>query len=269
MGISVANEVYVFLSMVLVGMALVFLLDIFRIMRKILKMGTVLVAVTDFIFFIAFSVLLIGGLLYFNDGNLRWYEFSSLILGGIIYLCLFSRAIIAFFIKIIAVITNIIGYILKILLTPLVFLYKILIRPIINIFSCIVKRCRKSVTFGVVHLGRMICFKRKEGKAVAKDKRGKKTSVKKAKKKHSIGVWIVIALVGAAFINSMMMQPKILKNKETIAELEQQLEYEKLRAKEVDALREKVDTDEYIEKVARDRLGLIKENEMVFIDVAD
>ena len=36
----------------------------------------------------------------------------------------------------------------------------------------------------------------------------------------------------------------------------------------LDDLKEKVDTNEYIEKVAREKLGLVKENEIIFIDVA-
>ena len=65
-----------------------------------------------------------------------------------------------------------------------------------------------------------------------------------------------------------MIQPEILKNKAEIEKLEAQIEYEQLRAKEVEAMKKKVESDEYIEKVARDKLGLIKENEKVFIDVA-
>ncbi|HIU49292.1 MAG TPA: septum formation initiator family protein, partial [Candidatus Avimonoglobus intestinipullorum] len=51
-------------------------------------------------------------------------------------------------------------------------------------------------------------------------------------------------------------------------DLQEKIEYEKQRMQEVDEMKDKVDTDEYIEKVAREKLGLIKDDEIVFIDVS-
>lgn len=65
-----------------------------------------------------------------------------------------------------------------------------------------------------------------------------------------------------------MQQPKILENQDKIADVQQRIEYEQQRMQEVDELKGKVDTDEYIEKVAREKLGLIKDDEIVFIDVS-
>ena len=67
-----------------------------------------------------------------------------------------------------------------------------------------------------------------------------------------------------------MLQPEITKNYDEIAELEDQIEYEKQRADEVDALNAKVDSgdgDDYIEKIAREKLGMVKKDELVFVDV--
>ena len=65
-----------------------------------------------------------------------------------------------------------------------------------------------------------------------------------------------------------MQQPHITKNEEEIAKLEEKIEYEKKRAEEVESMKAKVDTDEYIEKVAREKLGMIKRDEIVFVDVS-
>ena len=52
--------------------------------------------------------------------------------------------------------------------------------------------------------------------------------------------------------------------KTQIAELESQIDEEKSRSKQIDKLEEYVGTDEYIEDVAKDKLGLIHENEIIF-----
>ena len=48
------------------------------------------------------------------------------------------------------------------------------------------------------------------------------------------------------------------------AELQAQIEEEQERSEEIDALKEYVGTDEYIESVAKEKLGLIHENEILF-----
>lgn len=86
----------------------------------------------------------------------------------------------------------------------------------------------------------------------------------------------IYRILGAVFavvfsvmiVKGIMQQPEITKNEEKIAKLQEQIEYEKKRAEEVEIMKSKVDTDEYIEKVAREKLGMIKRDEIVFIDVS-
>ena len=48
------------------------------------------------------------------------------------------------------------------------------------------------------------------------------------------------------------------------AELEQQIKDEEIRAEDIEKMREYVDSDEFIEKMARDKLGLVYEDEIIF-----
>ncbi len=95
--------------------------------------------------------------------------------------------------------------------------------------------------------------------------------IKKRNKNKSIyrvlGI-IFIAAFSFMFIKGVLNQPQITKNKAQIAELEEKIDYEKKRIEEVEELKTKVDSDEYIEKVAREKLGMIKRDEIVFIDIA-
>ncbi len=78
----------------------------------------------------------------------------------------------------------------------------------------------------------------------------------------------MIVICGAMIIKGIMQQPQILENKAEIAKLSEEIEYEKARQKEVDNVRDSMDTEEYIERIARDKLGMIKANEKIFVDVS-
>lgn len=76
------------------------------------------------------------------------------------------------------------------------------------------------------------------------------------------GVVVVlgITLWGASF--SLHAKRQEYKAQET--ELEKQLEEQATRSEELDELEEYVGTDEYVEDVAKDKLGLVYPNEILF-----
>jgi len=79
---------------------------------------------------------------------------------------------------------------------------------------------------------------------------------------------LFMTLVSFMFIKGVMQQPQITENSAQIADLQQKIDYEKQRIADVESLKSKVGTDEYIEKTAREKLGMIKRDEIVFIDVS-
>lgn len=54
----------------------------------------------------------------------------------------------------------------------------------------------------------------------------------------------------------LMQIPQINASKAEVAKLTNQIEYEQERQKEIEELKGKVNTDEYIEKMASEKLGL-------------
>ena len=89
-------------------------------------------------------------------------------------------------------------------------------------------------------------------------------------KKNDLNIKLIALAVIclAMIIKGIMQQPEIIANKETIAHLNEEIKYEEARQQEVESMKESVDTDEYIEKIAREKLGMIKQNEKIFIDVS-
>lgn len=88
--------------------------------------------------------------------------------------------------------------------------------------------------------------------------------------KHKKGLLLLafVLLVGTMALRGVMQLPRINAGKQEIAQLEKQIEYEKQRQLEVEVLADRSNTDEYIEKIASERLGLIKSNSKIFIDVS-
>lgn len=98
----------------------------------------------------------------------------------------------------------------------------------------------------------------------------KKTETKREitkKEKIKLSGIIVAVLALGMLIKGAMLQPQIIDNQDTIAELESRKAYEQQRGEEIDNMKENVDTDEYIEKIAREKLGMIRKDEIIFIDV--
>lgn len=86
--------------------------------------------------------------------------------------------------------------------------------------------------------------------------------------KRTLIIWAV-ALVSAGMVFKGVMQyPQIISNRKQTALFEQKAEIERERQSEIDDLRTKVNTDEYIERIASEKLGLVKSNAKIFKDVS-
>ena len=79
----------------------------------------------------------------------------------------------------------------------------------------------------------------------------------------SIGV-VAVILLGALLCEGQNLQSQLNFYQEKEASLNDQIEEEKERTEEIDKTKEYMETDEYAEDVARNKLGLVKDNEVVF-----
>lgn len=99
-------------------------------------------------------------------------------------------------------------------------------------------------------------------------KRSKKKENKKRIANNYLGM-AAIAVVVLILLGGLMMKSQSLENRLAVyttkaAALEEAIEDEKARTEEIDELKEYMQTDEYAGEVARDKLGLVKDNEIVF-----
>lgn len=75
---------------------------------------------------------------------------------------------------------------------------------------------------------------------------------------------VVLILMIVVSVNAVSLNKRLHENNKRTEELKQEIEAEKQRKEDIDEYRRYTSTDEYIEEVAREKLGLIYEGETVF-----
>jgi len=96
----------------------------------------------------------------------------------------------------------------------------------------------------------------------------KKSADKIKKKRQRIKLYLFVFVIGFMLFKGAMQIPRINQKQEEIENLKHEKVYEEARAEEVEEMKEIIDTEEYIEKIAREKLGLVHEDEKIFIDVS-
>lgn len=98
-------------------------------------------------------------------------------------------------------------------------------------------------------------------------KSGKRTAKNRIGYNHlgMLGIaTVVLILLGALMLEGKSLQGRLDVYDARAASLAEDIENEKARTEEIENLNKYMQTDEYAEEVARDKLGLVKENEIVF-----
>ena len=76
--------------------------------------------------------------------------------------------------------------------------------------------------------------------------------------------FVIVILAAMLLVAGGSLQAKNAEYKAQEAELKGQLKAEEARSEEIDELEEYVGTDKYVEDVAKDKLGLVYPNEILF-----
>ncbi|MGI6007540.1 MAG: FtsB family cell division protein [Ruminococcus sp.] len=96
---------------------------------------------------------------------------------------------------------------------------------------------------------------------------GKKTAKRNRRynKIAMMGITLVVCMMLVLlYVEGRSVQQRIADNTQRQQELEDQIDDEKARTEEIKDMQEYVQSDEYIEKIAKEKIGLVKENEIIF-----
>lgn len=94
--------------------------------------------------------------------------------------------------------------------------------------------------------------------------RRKRRSARQFKRTVVLVSTVLLLMTGMMAFRSMTLQAKNNEYKSQEAELNQEIEKEKERSSEVKEYQEYVQSDEYVKDVAREKLGLVDPDEIVF-----
>ena len=75
---------------------------------------------------------------------------------------------------------------------------------------------------------------------------------------------VVLMMLVFVFIASLGLRVQNMNKQERITQLEEQIEAEKKKAEEIEEYSKYVQTKKYAEEVAKDKLGLVYEDEIIF-----
>ena len=92
---EILKQAQLFVLAVPVGAALLFVYDLVRIVRRVVRHGTAGIAVEDMIFWIVSAFLLFGFMYRQNEGVIRGFIILGAFFGMIIYRIFFSRRVVA------------------------------------------------------------------------------------------------------------------------------------------------------------------------------
>lgn len=84
-------------------------------------------------------------------------------------------------------------------------------------------------------------------------------------KRSMLGIsFVIVLMMTVVAVNSVSLHAKEKDYQAQMAELQTQIDEEKDRTKEIDQLEKYVGTDEYVEEIAKDKLRMVHENEIIF-----
>ena len=75
---------------------------------------------------------------------------------------------------------------------------------------------------------------------------------------------VVVMVMAVVAVRSVGLQQKIDAKRQELALIEEQIEAEVLRTQEIEEFAKEVQTKGYIENIAREKLGLVYEGEILF-----
>lgn len=94
-------------------------------------------------------------------------------------------------------------------------------------------------------------------------KRGRRASSSNRRGMAGIAV-VVMMLLTVLLYQSHRLEEKNVGFQQQISQLNDQIALEEARAEEIEKLPEYVNSDEYIEKTAREKFGLVYQDEIIF-----
>jgi len=259
-----------FLYSVAYGCVLILILSFFRAIKSIFSPPNYIVALIDIIYFLAPVLFAVFISIKFSSGMLRWYIFAGEFLGFILFNFTAGDIISRLFEAVISIILQILSYLTAIIIS----LFKIILVPMAKttvVFKKICKKLKKVYTKCKLCLKSTIksLYNSYVWIGMSKNGSGKEVGKVARRRKRKSGFLvkiITLSFVACAAVSFIHSQSEVASKRRELAALNESIE---LQQTENDEVRRILDGDndlEYIERIAREKLGYAYPDEKIFID---
>jgi len=256
-----------FLYSVASGCILVLIFSLFSVIKNVFAPNKIILAlfdITSLIIPISIAVIIS---MNFSSGMLRWYLFAGEILGWIIFHYTIGSIVNKIFKAIILIFLKIISFITVLIITP----YRIVLIPIFKTttvfkkyFKKVYSKCKlclkctmKSLYNSYVWIG---MSKNTSGKEVGKVARRKK------RRSGFLVKIITLSFVACAAVSFIHSQAEVASKRRELAALNESIVLQQTENDEVKRILDGDNDLEYIERIAREKLGYAYPDEKIFID---
>ncbi len=145
MNFYITEQLIFFVKSIFLGVFVGLFFDFFKILRLIKKHTNVLVLVEDILFFFVTAVLTYCFMVDVSFGQIRFFIILGQIIGFILYKICFSNVVVKFFVFVVLIIKNILGFIYKFFIFPVYdFVFKVIVSKFLKILlgpivDCLIK----------------------------------------------------------------------------------------------------------------------------------
>lgn len=232
------NENVFLLHAFLLGVEITFLYDILRILRRVFVHGNGMVSLEDIAFWIYCAGKVFLLMFRESNGNLRWFA----VLGAVLGMYLYHRTLSPLLVKYVSGFLN------------------MLLNPIRKALRIAVRWVKKKLT----RLRKMLRIFIGDARMA----RGKRRVAYRRRHQNRFSLFlvslVVLMIMVVVAVRSVELQQKIAGYDTQIASLSAQIDAETARAEEIEEYRKYTQTKAYVEEVAKDKLGLVYEGEILF-----
>lgn len=181
---SISSQATIFLCTVIGGAAIALVYDLFRILRKAVRTGSLFIYVEDLLYWLIVSIIMLLTIYYSNDGELRAFMFIGACIGVTLYALLLSRIVMASSLFIIRIVSYPFILIIKVLKAPICKIVQ-LIADCIRMTSVSVKKAASEARASAKAKAKAKAEAKAEAKASAKTKAKAKAKAKNKVKTKS------------------------------------------------------------------------------------
>lgn len=163
--LSMPDQALLFLSTVLVGMAIGVCFDVFRVLRRVATHKSWLVQVQDILFWLVATLGMFYFLLHRNFGEIRGFALGGAAIGAVLYFCTLSKLVLKVAVTVIRFLQKVIVAAFRIISAPIRFLVRLIAPPVKKFAANRRKSLRLAARYGKMRVKKstrnLFLFKKK------------------------------------------------------------------------------------------------------------